>query len=75
MYHDRIREVLTTALGRDAERVIHGRIARVSPVLDPATRTASMEVEIPNADNKLKPGMYARVALTVEEHKDVDRRF
>ena len=48
----------------------HGRIARVSPVLDPATRTASMEVEIPNADNKLKPGMYARVALTVEEHKD-----
>ena len=28
VYHDRIRDVLTTALGRDAERVIHGRIAR-----------------------------------------------
>jgi RND family efflux transporter MFP subunit len=46
----------------------NGKIARVSPVLDPATRTAAMEVEIPNAEYKLKPGMYARIALTVEEH-------
>ncbi len=47
-----------------------GQIARVSPVLDPATRTATMEVEIPNRDNRLKPGMYARVLLTIEERKD-----
>jgi RND family efflux transporter MFP subunit len=46
-----------------------GKIARVAPVLDPATRTAQMEVEIPNSDNKLKPGMYARINLTVEERK------
>ena len=44
-----------------------GQIARVSPVLDPATRTATMEVEIPNRDNRLKPGMYARVLLVIEE--------
>ncbi len=49
----------------------HGRIARVAPVLDPATRTATMEVEIPNADYKLKPGMYARVAITIEDRKGV----
>src|SRR5688500_13444908 len=47
-----------------------GKIARVAPVLDPATRTAQMEVEIPNTDNKLKPGMYARINLTVEERKN-----
>lgn len=46
-----------------------GRIARVAPVLDPATRTASMEIEIQNSDNRLKPGMYARVSLVVEERK------
>lgn len=40
-----------------------GRVARVAPVLDPATRTAEMEVEIPNASARLKPGMYARVRL------------
>ncbi|HTH24384.1 MAG TPA: efflux RND transporter periplasmic adaptor subunit [Vicinamibacterales bacterium] len=46
----------------------NGKIARVSPVLDPSTRTAAMEVEIPNGDYRLKPGMYARINLTIEEH-------
>ena len=40
-----------------------GRVARVAPVLDPATRTAEMEVEVPNPTGRLKPGMYARVRL------------
>jgi membrane fusion protein (multidrug efflux system) len=40
-----------------------GRVARVAPVLDPATRTAEMEIEISNAQARLKPGMYARVRL------------
>jgi RND family efflux transporter MFP subunit len=44
-----------------------GRIARVAPVLDPATRTAQIEVEIPNPTKRLKPGMYARVNLTIEQ--------
>jgi RND family efflux transporter MFP subunit len=44
-----------------------GRVARVAPVLDPATRTAQIEVEIPNPGNRLKPGMYARVNLTIEQ--------
>jgi membrane fusion protein, multidrug efflux system len=44
-----------------------GRIARVSPVLDPATRTAQIEVEIDNPQFRLKPGMYARVDFTVEQ--------
>jgi RND family efflux transporter MFP subunit len=43
-----------------------GQVARVAPVLDPATRTAQMEVEVPNGDFRLKPGMYSRVRLTVE---------
>ena len=43
-----------------------GRVARVAPVLDPATRTAQIEVEVPNRDFRLKPGMYARVQFTVE---------
>ena len=45
-----------------------GHIARISPVLDPATRTAQIEVEIPNSQSRLKPGMYAKVDLTVENH-------
>jgi membrane fusion protein (multidrug efflux system) len=45
----------------------NGRVARVAPVLDPATRTAQIEVEIPNRGNRLKPGMYARVNLIIEQ--------
>ena len=45
-----------------------GRVARVAPVLDPATRTAQIEVEIPNPQARLKPGMYAKVHFTVERH-------
>jgi RND family efflux transporter MFP subunit len=47
-----------------------GRIARVAPVLDPATRTASIEIEIPNPGFRLKPGMYARVTVTTDERKE-----
>jgi RND family efflux transporter MFP subunit len=47
-----------------------GRIARVSPVLDPQTRTAPIEVEIANPQYRLKPGMYARVGIVTESHPD-----
>jgi RND family efflux transporter MFP subunit len=43
-----------------------GRVSRVAPVFDPATRTAEMEIEIPNSTYRLKPGMYSRVSLTVD---------
>ena len=47
-----------------------GIIARVAPVLDPATRTASIEIEIPNPKFRLRPGMYARVTIVTDTTKD-----
>jgi RND family efflux transporter MFP subunit len=49
----------------------NGRIARVSPILDPATRTAVIEVEIPNPAYRLKPGMYANVTLEIETRENI----
>ena len=43
-----------------------GHVSRVAPVFDPATRTATMEIEVPNPGYRLKPGMYARVQLTAD---------
>ncbi len=48
-----------------------GRIAHVAPVLDPATRTAQIEVEIENPQFRLKPGMYATVSFLVEHKENV----
>ena len=47
----------------------NGRIARVAPVLDPSTRTAPIEIEIPNPGYRLKPGMYARVNITTDDRR------
>ena len=44
-----------------------GKVAHMSPVLDPATRTGQIEVEISNPSFRLKPGMYAKVAFTVDK--------
>ena len=48
-----------------------GRIAHVAPILDPSTRTAQIEVEIQNANYRLKPGMYAKVTFTVERKENI----
>lgn len=47
-----------------------GRVAHVAPVLDPATRTAQIEVDIDNPKFRLKPGMYAKVEFTVEHREN-----
>lgn len=47
-----------------------GHVSRLAPVFDPATRTAEMEIEVPNPGFRLKPGMYARVQLTVGVRSD-----
>ena len=48
-----------------------GTVAHVAPVLDPATRSAQIEVEIQNPDSRLKPGMYARVTFVTQRHEGV----
>lgn len=47
----------------------HGRITAVSPSADPKSRVFSVEVTIPNADNRLKPGMVATIALASGRHE------
>ena len=62
------------AVGRPAQirtRSLPGRdftatIARSADSLDPNTRTMLTEVDIPNPDGLLKPGMYVQVSLTAE---------
>jgi multidrug efflux system membrane fusion protein len=41
----------------------HGKITAVSPSADPKSRVFSVEVTIPNGDNRLKPGMVATLSL------------
>ena len=51
-------------------RTFPGRVARVSPVFDAASRQARVEVAVPNADAALKPGMFARVSVSLQQIDD-----
>jgi membrane fusion protein (multidrug efflux system) len=46
-----------------------GEVTAISPKLDPATRNAQVEASVPNPEELLKPGMFARVAVQVGEQK------
>jgi Cu(I)/Ag(I) efflux system membrane fusion protein len=43
-----------------------GAVAVVNPFVDPARRTSRARIEINNPDFKLRPGMFANVALAIE---------
>jgi membrane fusion protein (multidrug efflux system) len=45
-------------------------VPRITSCVDARTRTLQTEVEIPNPGLRLRPGMYARVTLTLEVHED-----
>jgi Cu(I)/Ag(I) efflux system membrane fusion protein len=42
-----------------------GRLAFIQPVLDEMTRTVKVRVNVPNADGRLKPGMFVRARVEV----------
>lgn len=48
-----------------------GKVSKISPVVDLETRTAPIEIVISNSDHRLKPGMFARLRLIMETHRDV----
>ncbi|MDE6482226.1 MAG: efflux RND transporter periplasmic adaptor subunit, partial [Rikenellaceae bacterium] len=60
-------EVATDVYG---DRIFKGHINIVYPTVDPATRTFPIEVRIDNADEAVRPGMFARVSLA---HETADR--
>ncbi len=42
-----------------------GNVSLIYPAIDPGTRTFTVEITIPNAHNKLRPGMFARCTINM----------
>ena len=51
-------------------RTITGKVTRSTGELDMSTRSMQVEVDVPNADGSLTPGMYAQVTLNVKRAGD-----
>lgn len=48
-------------------RVFSGEVSRIAPIINDRSRTFEVEVRVANEDRTLRPGMFARVALTTGE--------
>jgi membrane fusion protein, multidrug efflux system len=48
-----------------------GHIKRISPVIDPATGTVKVTVEVRDPSRRLKPGMFARINIIYDIHENV----
>ena len=53
------------------EREFTGRVSLIYPALDATTRTFKVEVEVPNGDGTLRPGMYARTIFDMGSKQGV----
>lgn len=48
-----------------------GKISRIYPTIDPATRTFQVEIDIQNPKAEILPGMFARVGVTLGEANNI----
>lgn len=53
-----------------AGRTFTGKVARLSPVVDPTTGTFKVTVEVNHGERGLAPGMFSRVNITYDVHKN-----
>lgn len=62
----RVGQVASVTVEAVPEEEFEGTVIRKSPILDPATRTAAVEIGIPNSDSTLKPGMHGKVSVVFD---------
>jgi len=61
--------VFTATIDGVAKRT-EGVVSFIDPELDEVSRSIELRGEIPNSDGSLRPGMFARLALTLAERAD-----
>lgn len=52
-------------------KTFSGTIKRIYPTIDPMTHTVNVEVQVPNTDRQLRPGMYAKVNVTFGHNRSI----
>ena len=68
--YPKIKPGMEAVISTDAfpGRTFTGKVVRIAPFLKEKSREARVEIEIPNVQKLLKPGMFARVHIQFDEH-------
>ncbi len=53
------------------DEVFKGKISRIYPIINQSTHTFQVEVTLPNSNERVRPGMFARVTLPYGKVKNV----
>ena len=53
------------------DEMFEGKVSLIYPAIDPATRTFTVEVTIPNSGGRLRPGMFARSEINMGDKEAV----
>jgi membrane fusion protein, multidrug efflux system len=59
------------ALEDSTEPALDGTIAAIDPTIDSTTRTIKLRASVPNAEEKLRPGMFANVGVVLPDQGQV----
>ncbi len=59
----------TIVVKDSALKPVEASVTRTTQSLDPGTRTMLVEIDVPNPGLTLSPGMYAEVALALQQHR------
>ena len=65
----KVAQDVTIKVDAYPDRIFHGKITYIAQAVQPDTRTMRIEADIPNKEELLRPGMYARVGVIVGEDK------
>jgi len=66
----KLNQKAALSVGAYPDETFTGKITLISPTINPVTRTASVEIIIPNRNHRLKPGMFAQVDIIIREKDD-----
>jgi membrane fusion protein, multidrug efflux system len=66
-----LKQIAKISVDAYAKEEFTGEVTQISPVIDLATRSARIEITVDNSLHLLKSGMFSRVGLIIQEHKNV----
>lgn len=67
----RVGQPVSVTLDAYPGRAFRGKVSRVSPAVDPQTRTLALEALLENPDGRLKPGFFAKGEVLARTDREV----
>jgi len=66
----RVRREVDLRFSAYPEKVFKGKVAAISPVINPEDKTCAVHIVVGNPQEEIKPGMHAEVEIAADVYKD-----